>query len=138
VLLSINVIRSAEGWWVQRGSAAFPVDAELPSTAELLTNGVAAVHAAASAGVEGVPAEELSLLSPVTTPCRVVAQAVNYRSHAQDARAGDDPPPVFFRKSSASVNARPARCAGPPMCGCSTTSRRWGWSWATGFPSGPP
>ena len=33
--LSINLIRSAEGWWVQRGSAAFPVDAELPSTAEL-------------------------------------------------------------------------------------------------------
>jgi 2-keto-4-pentenoate hydratase/2-oxohepta-3-ene-1,7-dioic acid hydratase in catechol pathway len=52
-----------------------------------------------------VPAERLSLLSPVTTPCRVVAQAVNYRSHAQDAGAGDDPPPVFFRKSSASVSA---------------------------------
>jgi 2-keto-4-pentenoate hydratase/2-oxohepta-3-ene-1,7-dioic acid hydratase in catechol pathway len=105
VFLSINLIRSAEGWWVQRGSAAFPVDAELPSTAELLTAGVAAVHATASAGAAGVPAEHLSLLAPVTTPCRVVAQAVNYRSHAQDARAGDDPPPVFFRKSSASVSA---------------------------------
>ena len=99
------MIRSAEGWWVQRGSAAFPVDAELPSTAELLTNGEGAVHATASAGAGGVPAERLSLLSPVTTPCRVVAQAVNYHSHAQDARAGDDPPPVFFRKSSASVSA---------------------------------
>jgi 2-keto-4-pentenoate hydratase/2-oxohepta-3-ene-1,7-dioic acid hydratase in catechol pathway len=52
-----------------------------------------------------VPADRLSLLSPVTTPCRVVAQAVNYRSHAQDAGVGDDPPPVFFRKSSASVSA---------------------------------
>jgi 2-keto-4-pentenoate hydratase/2-oxohepta-3-ene-1,7-dioic acid hydratase in catechol pathway len=99
------VIRSAEGWWVQRGSAAFPVGAELPSTAELLTDGVGAVHATASAGTGGVPAERLSLLSPVTTPCRVVAQAVNYRSHAQDAGVGDDPPPVFFRKSSASVSA---------------------------------
>jgi 2-keto-4-pentenoate hydratase/2-oxohepta-3-ene-1,7-dioic acid hydratase in catechol pathway len=99
------VIRSAEGWWVQRGRAAFPVDAELPSTAELLTDGVGAVHATASAGAGGVPAERLSLLSPVTTPCRVVAQAVNYRSHAQDTGVGDDPPPVFFRKSSASVSA---------------------------------
>src|SRR4029450_7744394 len=45
------------------------------------------------------------LLSPVTTRSRVVAQAVNYRSHAQDAGVGDDPPPVFFRKSSASVSA---------------------------------
>ena len=65
----------------------------------------AAVRVAASAGAGGVPAERLSLLSPVTTPCRVVAQAVNYRSHAQDAGVGDDPPPVFFRKSSASVSA---------------------------------
>jgi 2-keto-4-pentenoate hydratase/2-oxohepta-3-ene-1,7-dioic acid hydratase in catechol pathway len=53
----------------------------------------------------GVPVDQLSLLSPVTTPCRVVAQAVNYRSHAQDAGVGEDPPPVFFRKSSASVSA---------------------------------
>jgi 2-keto-4-pentenoate hydratase/2-oxohepta-3-ene-1,7-dioic acid hydratase in catechol pathway len=45
------------------------------------------------------------LLSPVTTPCRVVAQAVNYPSHAQDTGVGDDPPPVFFRKSSASISA---------------------------------
>jgi 2-keto-4-pentenoate hydratase/2-oxohepta-3-ene-1,7-dioic acid hydratase in catechol pathway len=99
------LIRSAEGWWVQRGSVAFPVDAELPSTAELLTDGMGTVRAAASAGTGGVPADRLSLLSPVTTPCRVVAQAVNYRSHAQDAGVGDDPPPVFFRKSSASVSA---------------------------------
>jgi 2-keto-4-pentenoate hydratase/2-oxohepta-3-ene-1,7-dioic acid hydratase in catechol pathway len=104
VLLSINVIRTAKRWYVQRGSEAFPVDAELPSTAELLTNGVGTVRAAASAGGGGVPADGLSLRSPVTTPCRVVAQAVNYHSHAQDAGAGDDPPPVFFRKSSASVS----------------------------------
>jgi 2-keto-4-pentenoate hydratase/2-oxohepta-3-ene-1,7-dioic acid hydratase in catechol pathway len=104
VRLSINVIRTAERWWVQRESLAFPVDAELPSTAELLTKGMGAVHAAASAGVGGVPAERLSLLSPVTTPCRVVAQAVNYRSHAQDTGVGEDLPPVFFRKSSASVS----------------------------------
>jgi 2-keto-4-pentenoate hydratase/2-oxohepta-3-ene-1,7-dioic acid hydratase in catechol pathway len=93
---------------------AFPVDAQLPSTAELLTNGVGSVRVAASAGAGGVPAERLSLLSPVTTPCRVVAQAVNYRSHAQDAGVGDDPPPVFFRKSSASVSAPTGDLIRPP------------------------
>jgi 2-keto-4-pentenoate hydratase/2-oxohepta-3-ene-1,7-dioic acid hydratase in catechol pathway len=46
----------------------------------------------------------LSLRSPVTTPCRVVAQAVNYRGHAQESGFGDSPPAVFFRKSSASVS----------------------------------
>ena len=63
-----------------------------------------------------MPAERLSLLSPVTTPCRVVAQAVNYRSHAEDAGVGDDPPPVFFRKSSASVSALTGEVIRPPMC----------------------
>src|SRR5215203_659401 len=38
------------------------------------------------------------------TPCRVVAQAVNYRSHAQESGFGERPPAVFFRKSSASVS----------------------------------
>jgi 2-keto-4-pentenoate hydratase/2-oxohepta-3-ene-1,7-dioic acid hydratase in catechol pathway len=51
-----------------------------------------------------VPVDGLSLLSPVTTPCRVVAQAVNYRSHAREAGFGDDPPAVFFRKSSGSIS----------------------------------
>jgi 2-keto-4-pentenoate hydratase/2-oxohepta-3-ene-1,7-dioic acid hydratase in catechol pathway len=34
----------------------------------------------------------------------VVAQAVNYRGHAQESGFGDRPPAVFFRESSASVS----------------------------------
>jgi 2-keto-4-pentenoate hydratase/2-oxohepta-3-ene-1,7-dioic acid hydratase in catechol pathway len=34
----------------------------------------------------------------------VVAQAVNYRGHAQESGFGESPPAVFFRKSSASVS----------------------------------
>jgi hypothetical protein len=63
------------------------------------------VRAAASAAAGGVPADRLSLRSPVTTPCRVVAQAVNYRSHAQESGFSESPPAVFFRKSSASISA---------------------------------
>ena len=40
----------------------------------------------------------------MTAPARVVAQAVNYRSHATDS--GFDPdtvPPAFFRKASHSI-----------------------------------
>ena len=46
----------------------------------------------------------MDLLSPVTAPARVVAQAVNYRSHAADS--GFDPdavPAAFFRKASHSI-----------------------------------
>ena len=103
-LLSINLIRTSERWYVQRGSEAFPVEAELSSTALLLAKGLEQVQAAASATAGGVSAAGLSLRSPVTTPCRVVAQAVNYRGHAQDAGFGDSPPAVFFRKSSSSVS----------------------------------
>jgi 2-keto-4-pentenoate hydratase/2-oxohepta-3-ene-1,7-dioic acid hydratase in catechol pathway len=102
--LSIDVVRTAERWYVLRGPEAFPVQAELPSTAALVAGGQAAVRAAASATAGGVPAGGLSLRSPVTTPCRVVAQAVNYRSHARESGFGDEPPAVFFRKSSGSIS----------------------------------
>jgi 2-keto-4-pentenoate hydratase/2-oxohepta-3-ene-1,7-dioic acid hydratase in catechol pathway len=62
------------------------------------------VRAAGSAAAGGVPVDQLSLQSPVTTPCRLVAQAVNYRGHAQESGVGERPPVVFFRKSSASVS----------------------------------
>jgi 2-keto-4-pentenoate hydratase/2-oxohepta-3-ene-1,7-dioic acid hydratase in catechol pathway len=103
-VLSINVIRTSDRWYVQRGSEAFPVEARLSTTALLLTRGLEQVRAAASATAGDVPVAGLSLRSPVTTPCRVVAQAVNYRSHARDTGGGEDPPPVFFRKSSGSVS----------------------------------
>jgi 2-keto-4-pentenoate hydratase/2-oxohepta-3-ene-1,7-dioic acid hydratase in catechol pathway len=102
--LSIAVVRTAEGWYVQRGGHAFPVEAELPTTAALVADGLGAVQAAASTRAGGVPVDGLSLLSPVTTPCRVVAQAVNYRSHARQSGFGEDPPAVFFRKSSGSIS----------------------------------
>jgi 2-keto-4-pentenoate hydratase/2-oxohepta-3-ene-1,7-dioic acid hydratase in catechol pathway len=103
-LLSINVIRTSERWYVQRGSEAFGVDAELSSTALLLAEGLEQVRAAATATAGDVPAAGLSLRSPVTTPCRVVAQVLNYGGHAQESGAGGQPPAVFFRKSSASVS----------------------------------
>jgi 2-keto-4-pentenoate hydratase/2-oxohepta-3-ene-1,7-dioic acid hydratase in catechol pathway len=46
----------------------------------------------------------LQLISPVTAPCRVVAQMTNFASHVKDA--GMDPktiPLTFFRKASGSI-----------------------------------
>jgi 2-keto-4-pentenoate hydratase/2-oxohepta-3-ene-1,7-dioic acid hydratase in catechol pathway len=48
--------------------------------------------------------DSLTLLSPITTPSRVVAQAANFASHLKDV--GRDPaksPLTFFRKASGSV-----------------------------------
>jgi 2-keto-4-pentenoate hydratase/2-oxohepta-3-ene-1,7-dioic acid hydratase in catechol pathway len=153
--LSIAVVRTTQGWYVQRGGQAVPVHAELPTTAALVADGLGAVRAAASARAGGVPVDGLSLRSPVTTPCRVVAQAVNYRSHARESGFGDDPPAVFFRKSSGSISGptddivRPAhvrlldyeielglvirRGLPPgPLCATPTSPTTWpGWSCAT-------
>ena len=72
------------------------------STAEVLADR-AAIDAAAHS-TDTVPVENLKLLSPVTTPCRLVAQATNYASHVRDV--GRDPaktPLTFFRKASGSI-----------------------------------
>jgi 2-keto-4-pentenoate hydratase/2-oxohepta-3-ene-1,7-dioic acid hydratase in catechol pathway len=101
--MSTNVLRTADGWWVVLGDRAFPVDTKAVTTAELLADRPAVREAAAS-GEPGTPVVDLVALSPVTTPCRVVAQMVNYRSHARDSGFKGDIPPAFFRKASGSVS----------------------------------
>ncbi|WP_053847225.1 fumarylacetoacetate hydrolase family protein [Streptomyces sp. NRRL B-24085] len=101
--MSTNVLRTADGWWVVRGERAVPVDTKAVTTAELISDRDAVREAAQSADA-GTPVADLVVLSPVTTPCRVVAQMVNYRSHARDSGFPDDVPPAFFRKASGSVS----------------------------------
>ncbi|MEU6324842.1 fumarylacetoacetate hydrolase family protein [Streptomyces sp. NPDC047009] len=107
--MSIQVVRTSDGWWVESGTGwLHRVVTDADTTAGLLADRSAVWEAAARAAADpdaGVSAGEGELLSPVTTPCRVVAQMVNYRSHAVDS--GFDPdtvPPAFFRKASGSVN----------------------------------
>jgi len=64
----------------------------------------AAIHAAAHSA-DTAPVDSLALVSPVTAPCRVVAQMTNYVSHVKGA--GMDPktiPLTFFRKASGSIS----------------------------------
>ena len=106
--MSTRLARTADGWWVATPAGMVRLDLAAATTGGLLADRAAltaAVDAAqAAAPQEAVPAESLDLLSPVTAPARVVAQAVNYRSHATDS--GFDPdtvPAAFFRKASHSI-----------------------------------
>ena len=109
--MSINLARTAEAWWAVTPAGLVRLGLPAATTAELLADRAALTAAieaaqatAATAPQDAVPAESLDLLSPVTAPARVVAQAVNYRSHAVDS--GFDPatvPPAFFRKASHSI-----------------------------------
>ncbi len=101
--MTISVLRTVDAWWVATPAGAARVTTSARTTAELLADR-AAIQAAAG-GADTVPVTDLELLSPVTTPCRVVAQMTNFASHVEDA--GMDPktiPLTFFRKSSASIS----------------------------------
>ena len=109
--MSANLARTAGGWWVVTPAGLVRLDLPAATTAGLLADRpalAAAIDAAqataAAAPRDAVPADSVDLLSPVTAPARVVAQAVNYRSHAIDS--GFDPetvPPAFVRKASHSL-----------------------------------
>jgi len=99
--MTISILRTADSWWVETATGAARIDTKAATTGELLADR-AAIDAAASS--DTVPVDTLTLVSPVTAPCRVVAQMTNFASHAKDA--GMDPntlPLTFFRKSSASI-----------------------------------
>jgi 2-keto-4-pentenoate hydratase/2-oxohepta-3-ene-1,7-dioic acid hydratase in catechol pathway len=104
--MSINVLRAEGSWWVERSGRATRIPTDAVSTSELLADLKTVQEAAEAAAAAGTTVEvaSLSVDAPITTPCRVVAQMVNYRSHAKES--GFDPAkvsPTFFRKASGSV-----------------------------------
>ena len=109
--MSARLARTADGWWLVTPAGLIRLGLPAVTTARLLADRAAleaAIQAAQAAAItapqDAVPAESLHLLSPVTAPARVIAQMVNYRSHALDS--GFDPnavPLAFFRKASHSI-----------------------------------
>jgi 2-keto-4-pentenoate hydratase/2-oxohepta-3-ene-1,7-dioic acid hydratase in catechol pathway len=100
--MTISVLHTADAWWVKTPDGAAKIETSATTTAQLLADRVAVEAAATSTDPDGL--ETLKLVSPVTRPCRVVAQMTNFESHVKDA--GMDPasiPLTFFRKASASI-----------------------------------
>jgi 2-keto-4-pentenoate hydratase/2-oxohepta-3-ene-1,7-dioic acid hydratase in catechol pathway len=101
--MSITILRTVDAWWVRTPSGATPIETDATTTGELLAD-----HdriEAARATMDTVDPDSLELISPVTAPCRVVAQMTNYASHVEDS--GLDPetiPLTFFRKTSGSIS----------------------------------
>src|ERR1700757_1710655 len=104
--MTVSVLHTADAWWLKTPNGAAKIDITATTTAGLLADQAALEAAiAAAASADTVAVESLKLISPVTRPCRVVAQMTNFASHVKDA--GMDPakvPLTFFRKASASIN----------------------------------
>jgi 2-keto-4-pentenoate hydratase/2-oxohepta-3-ene-1,7-dioic acid hydratase in catechol pathway len=101
--MTTSVLRTADAWWVATPTGAAKINTRATATRELLADR-AAIDAAAHS-TDTVPVESLHPVSPVTAPCRVVAQMTNFSSHVKDA--GMDPktiPLTFFRKASGSIS----------------------------------
>lgn len=111
--MSLSVFRTADAWWVATPAGAAKVASPAASTGELLADRDAVESSLAAKRT--VPLGQLALVSPVTTPCRVVAQMTNYASHAKDS--GTEPkrvPLTFFRKSSGSICGPNDQIVKPP------------------------
>ena len=111
--MTVSVLHTADAWWLDTPNGAIKIDTAATTTGQLLADR-AAIEAAA-AGTDVVPRQSLSLISPVTRPCRVVAQMTNFESHVKDA--GMDPasiPLTFFRKASASITGPFDEIVKPP------------------------
>ncbi len=111
--MTTSVLRTAGAWWVETPTGAIRIDTPATTTGELLADRAAIDRAAASAQ-DPVAVETLELRSPVTAPCRVVAQMLNFRSHAKDS--GFDPdavPTAFFRKTSGSITGPTSEIVNP-------------------------
>jgi 2-keto-4-pentenoate hydratase/2-oxohepta-3-ene-1,7-dioic acid hydratase in catechol pathway len=101
--MTVSLLRTSDAWWVKTPHGAARIDTAATTTGQLLTDRTPVETAAA--GTDIVALDTLKLVSPVTRPCRVVAQMTNFESHVRDA--GMDPasvPLTFFRKASASIN----------------------------------
>ncbi|RNM11671.1 fumarylacetoacetate hydrolase family protein [Nocardioides pocheonensis] len=115
--MSTSVLRTADAWWVLTDAGAVRIDTSATTTAELL--GDAEEIDAALHGGDAVDPDSLTLVSPVTAPCRVVAQMTNYASHVRDAGLNPDSIPLtFFRKASGSISGPYADIVSPAHVTC--------------------
>jgi len=101
--MTVSILRTADAWWVQTPNGA--AESAPTSPAPLRCWPTVGPSTPAAHSTDTVPVDSLKLLSPVTTPCRVVAQATTTPRMVRDV--GRDPaktPLTFFRKASGSVS----------------------------------
>jgi 2-keto-4-pentenoate hydratase/2-oxohepta-3-ene-1,7-dioic acid hydratase in catechol pathway len=101
--MTITILRTADAWWVRTPRGAARVDTGATTTRELLAE-QEKLHSASSSR-KAVDEATLDLVSPVTAPCRVVAQMTNFASHVKDSGLNPETVPLtFFRKTSGSIS----------------------------------
>jgi 2-keto-4-pentenoate hydratase/2-oxohepta-3-ene-1,7-dioic acid hydratase in catechol pathway len=100
--MAVNVARfaSAAGpcWGIVRGTAVVPLSGDHPTTSALIERCASGWPAAQG---HPIALNDIELLSPVTTPCRIFCQGANYRQHMIES--GLDPDAKTFNMFSDAV-----------------------------------
>lgn len=103
---------TAGNWGVLIDNEVFQIEGKYASTADFIKRGRDLAYetqrqALAQNVSSTINLEDIQLLSPVTTPCRVLCQGANYRQHMIESGMNPDDKSfnMFFNKSSASVCA---------------------------------
>jgi len=108
--MGMRVVRYVEKegsrWGVLKEERIIPLEGTYPTLAALLREGVAEARNALSAGTEGIPLSDARLLSPVTSPARIVCQGANYSAHRAEAGLKPERPPfnLIFTKADSSLS----------------------------------
>lgn len=106
--MAINIVHAENGsdrfWGVAVPGGITVLPTRFPTTAALITGGEAEWRAASHRAPD-VSLAEVTLLSPVTAPCRVMCQGANYRQHMIESGLDPDEKTfnMFFEKSDASL-----------------------------------
>ena len=101
--MSTTILRTTDAWWVSTPAGAARIATDATTTSGLLAERER-IEAAGVSSTTVDPAT-LRLVSPVTAPCRVVAQMTNFVSHVKDSGLDPDTVPMtFFRKTSGSLS----------------------------------
>ena len=108
--MATNLIRYRHNdriqWGVAVASGIAPLALDYATTAELIERGEGDWRSAARAKAT-LSLDDVELLSPVTTPCRLLCQGANYRQHMIESGLNPDEKVfnMFFEKADCSVNA---------------------------------
>jgi 2-keto-4-pentenoate hydratase/2-oxohepta-3-ene-1,7-dioic acid hydratase in catechol pathway len=116
--VATNLVRFDAGsgprWGVIAGAEISPLSGDYPTTAALIEQGEADWRGAPGRNAR-IAVDQVKILAPVTTPCRLYCQGANYRQHMVES--GMDPDAklfnMFFTKADASISPSGEKVARP-------------------------
>ncbi|GAE27387.1 fumarylacetoacetate hydrolase family protein [Halalkalibacter wakoensis JCM 9140] len=106
--MGIHVVRFEDNgtkWGVLEEGRVYPVEGSYLTLADFLKDGVSVAKEINKENIEGLDANQVTFLSPVTAPTQIVCQGANYSAHREEAGLQGQRPPfnLIFTKAASSI-----------------------------------